>query len=186
MPRMSSSASPSSTQQSNCKPSPASTESASCGPTTVYMYLVRDTVEEAIYQMSVERRLDHMGRSKDQKQQQKQGDESSPSSAPASRPLPGRGTAAPAPVLYEAALDKANSLEMQEAPLARLLVKSRGGGELVSDADLWSCLFKRAAMAAGAAERTSVQDGDLRSDFERRLRATAAEGAADGGACWRA
>ena len=87
-------------------------------PTTVFMYLVSDTVEEAIYEISVARRLEHMGRSKS---------------------TDGRsGTTTP--MLQEKTLDAANSAELQAAPLKQLLRK-RGDGEIVQVDDLWQCLF---------------------------------------------
>ncbi|KAL5121791.1 hypothetical protein ACEQ8H_000006 [Pleosporales sp. CAS-2024a] len=89
-------------------------------PTTVFMYLIADTVEEAIYDISVTRRLAHMP---------KAGGASSSS-----------GSATP--VVGETWLDKANSAEMQAAPLKALLRK-KGHGEEVKADDLWRCLFGR-------------------------------------------
>ena len=87
-------------------------------PTTVWMYLVEDTVEKAIYDISVRRRLAHIGRSTDK------GAITSPG---------------------EDAIEAANSLEMQEAALSRLLMKGPGGGEMVDKNDLWGCLFGQKA-----------------------------------------
>jgi E3 ubiquitin-protein ligase SHPRH len=87
--------------------------------TTVYMYLVSDTVEEAIYDISVARRIEHIG---------------------ASKSVSRSGTASPAPVLKEQALDAANSHELEAAPLKQLLRK-KGDGEVVQKDDLWKCLF---------------------------------------------
>ncbi|KAF2797659.1 ATP-dependent DNA helicase [Melanomma pulvis-pyrius CBS 109.77] len=84
--------------------------------TTVFMYLVNDTVEEAIYDISVARRLEHMSRS--------------------SKAQSGSAT----PVLQEKTLDAANSMEMEAAPLKQLLRK-KGDGEIVQVNDLWGCLF---------------------------------------------
>ncbi|KAF2710519.1 ATP-dependent DNA helicase [Pleomassaria siparia CBS 279.74] len=86
--------------------------------TTVFMYLVNDTVEEAIYDISVARRLEHMSK----------GNKSKSSSA--------------TPLLQETNLDVANSLEMQAAPLKQLLRK-KGDGEVVQADDLWGCLFRK-------------------------------------------
>jgi E3 ubiquitin-protein ligase SHPRH len=134
-------------------------------PTTVYMYLVRDTVEEAIYEISVERRLEHIGRNKNKESTSKS------TSAAASKAASRAVTPAPGG-LQEAVLDKANSLEMQEAPLSKLLEKGHSGGEVVSDVDLWNCLFKK-ARATGTA--TALPD-DVQHEFDRQLRATAVEG----------
>ncbi|KAK3076552.1 hypothetical protein LTS18_012702, partial [Coniosporium uncinatum] len=64
-------------------------------PTTVYMYLISDTVEEAIYGISVARRLEHMTRNSQSRST----------------------TPAPNGTLLEKEIDKANSMEMQQAPL---------------------------------------------------------------------
>ena len=95
-------------------------------PTTVWMYLVEDTVEKAIYDISVTRRLAHISRSTD------------------------RGAIIG---LGEDAIEAANSLEMQEAALSKLLAKGPGGGEMVDKNDLWGCLFgQRAASKASVLE----------------------------------
>lgn len=88
--------------------------------TTVFMYLVSETVEEAIYEISVARRLEHMGKT--------------------SRAGSRSGTATPD--LREKSLEAANSLEMEAAPLTTLLRK-KGEGELVQPDDLWTCLFAK-------------------------------------------
>jgi E3 ubiquitin-protein ligase SHPRH len=85
-------------------------------PTSVFMYLVGDTVEEAIYEISVARRLAHMGRGSKSRS----------------------GTATP--VLQEKMIEAANSMELEAAPLKQLLRK-KGDGEIVQVDDLWSCLF---------------------------------------------
>ncbi|KAF2003435.1 hypothetical protein P154DRAFT_520043 [Amniculicola lignicola CBS 123094] len=118
--------------------------------TTVFMYLISDTVEEAIYDISVARRLEHIGKTKKQ-------------SAPASR----SGTATPASGgLLENTLDKANSMELEAAPVKQLLRK-KGDGEIVQADDLWSCLFGK--------PRTP-QRAVLEKEVGRELRAEAAEG----------
>lgn len=90
-------------------------------PTTVWMYLVSGTVEESIYDISVSRRLLHV--SKD-----------APQSSAAE--------------LLEETIEAANSLELQQAPLSKLLTKGSGGGEVVEEDDLWNCLFRKATKAA--------------------------------------
>jgi E3 ubiquitin-protein ligase SHPRH len=112
-------------------------------PTTVFMYLISDTVEEAIYDISVARRLAHISKS----------------SAFSSR----SGTATP--MVQETTLDKANSAEMQAAPLKALLRK-KGNGEEVKEDDLWHCLFGRPRKVAKPV---------LERDADRLLRAQAAE-----------
>ena len=136
-------------------------------PTTVYMYLVGDTVEEAIYEISVKRRLDHMSRSK------KKEDGSRNTSASTSRLPSGCNTPAPGG-LQEAALESANSLEIQAAQLAKLVVKGQGGGEVVSDGDLWNCLFRKPRASGNTAGGTVPSE--IRGDYDRQVRAAAAEG----------
>ena len=108
--------------------------------TTVWMYLVTDTVEESIYEISVSRRLAHVGKDA------------------------GDGE------LLESRIDAANSQALQDAPLARLLAKGPGGGEMVEKDDLWRCLFGQAR-----ARRRDSLDLELHPDVGRHLRASAAE-----------
>ncbi|KAH7132099.1 ATP-dependent DNA helicase [Dendryphion nanum] len=84
-------------------------------PTTVFMYLVSDTVEEAIYDISVARRLEHIGRS-----------------------LQSSGSTTPA--LQEKTIEAANSMELESTAVKQLLRK-KGDGEVVKAGDLWKCLF---------------------------------------------
>jgi E3 ubiquitin-protein ligase SHPRH len=111
-------------------------------PTTVFMYLISDTVEEAIYDVSVTRRLAHIGK---------------PSASSRS------GTVSP--MVQENMLDKANSAEMQAAPLKALLRK-KGNGEEVKEDDLWHCLFGK---------QRKVHKPVLEREVGRHLRAEAAE-----------
>jgi E3 ubiquitin-protein ligase SHPRH len=115
-------------------------------PTTVFMYLISDTVEEAIYDISVARRLAHM-----------------------SKAAPRSGTATP--VVQETTLDKANSAELQAAPLQALLRK-KGNGEEVKADDLWRCLFGR---------QRKVVKPVVEREVERHLRAEAVEERVAGG-----
>jgi E3 ubiquitin-protein ligase SHPRH len=115
--------------------------------TMVYMYLIEGTVEEAIYDISVNRRLAHM-------------------STASSRAPSGRATPAPDTV-KESVLDKANSLEMQQKPVGALLAKGKSAGEIVESDDLWNCLFK-----AGKKTGHDVS-GVLSREVGRHLRAEA-------------
>ncbi|KAF1984548.1 hypothetical protein K402DRAFT_465092 [Aulographum hederae CBS 113979] len=121
--------------------------------TTVFMYIVSDTVEETIYDISVARRLEHIGRRSDKDNLR---------------------TTTPG-LLKEKDIEQANSLEMQQAPLSKLVVKEKGGGEVVSEQDLWKCLFGRPAKGVGISE-------GLRSEVDRHLRIEAAEARRDGSA----
>ncbi|SMR55318.1 unnamed protein product [Zymoseptoria tritici ST99CH_1A5] len=114
-------------------------------PTMVWMYLINDTVEEAIYEISVQRRLAHVqGRSKSKKTSR----EATPGAA------------------QESAIEVANSEELQSAPLSKLLVAGKSGGEVVGTHDLWKCLFGKTG--AGNSEAAQGEVG-------RFLRAEAAE-----------
>lgn len=92
-------------------------------PTTVWMYLVSGTVEESIYELSVTRRLAHIIEKEKNKQK--------------------ASTATPADTntVTEAAIESANSMEMQDATLMNLMQRGSVGGEIVKKDDLWQCLF---------------------------------------------
>ncbi|KAK3677689.1 hypothetical protein LTR78_002539 [Recurvomyces mirabilis] len=120
-------------------------------PTTVWMYLVNDTVEEAIYEISVNRRLAHV---QSRQQQQRHGKSRSTTPAP----------------LQETALDAANSEELQTAPLSKLLVSGKGGGEVVGKDDLWQCLFGKARKNEGVVQNSV----EVEREMGRHLRAEAA------------
>lgn len=117
--------------------------------TNVYMYLISDTVEEAIYELSVKRRLAHMVTE----------DKSNSASRIQSR--------AQTPAFQEAMLDKANTLEVQHAPIGTLLAKGKSEGELVDREDLWNCLFGK--------PRNSGSSNAVQMEVDRHLRADAAE-----------
>ncbi|KAE8337717.1 hypothetical protein BDV24DRAFT_154126 [Aspergillus arachidicola] len=94
-------------------------------PTTVWMYLVSDTVEESIYELSVSRRLAHIV--------QKEKAEPLCEDVENGRAVTDNIT--------EAAIDSANSLEIRDAALSNLMAGGAFGGELVKKDDLWRCLF---------------------------------------------
>lgn len=96
-------------------------------PTTVWMYLVSGTVEESIYDLSVSRRLAHIVAKKREEE--------------AHSLAPKNGTGTTGAALDETAIDSANSMEMQDASLARLMAAGVFSGELVKKDDLWQCLF---------------------------------------------
>lgn len=80
------------------------------------MYIVEDTVENSIYDISVTRRLAHMGRSSGKVERREDAS-------------------------LENEIDAANSMEMEATPLGNLLAKGSSGGEVVGKEDLWNCLF---------------------------------------------
>ncbi|KAG7136596.1 putative ATP-dependent helicase like protein [Verticillium longisporum] len=97
--------------------------------TTVWLYLVEGTVEESIYNLSVKRRLQHLssvtkGKSKES-----------------------------TPDVLEPTLEAANTFEMENASLSKLMSKDRSAGEAVDKEDLWECLFGHVAKAANSESR---------------------------------
>ena len=57
----------------------------------------------------------------------------------------------------EQTIEAANSYELQQAPLDKLLARGPGGGELVQRDDLWECLFGNPRVA----KKSSAEDLDL-------------------------
>lgn len=82
------------------------------------MYIVEDTVEKSIYDISVTRRLAHMGRYRDGTMEKSED------------------------ASLESKIDAANSMELEETALAKVLTKGSSGGEVVGKEDLWNCLFQ--------------------------------------------
>ena len=118
--------------------------------TTVWLYLIDGTVEEAIYDISVRRRMEHMGSAR----------------VAASKES--------TPELADRNIEVANSLELEQAPLAKLLTKDKEGGEFVGNEDLWECLFGN---RKGVGEASVVAAAEERLDREvaRHFGAEAAE-----------
>lgn len=119
------------------------------------MYLVEDTVEKAIYNISVDRRLSHISRSHSH-------DTNHPNEPESPDPV-------------ESKIEAANSLELRDAPLSKLLTKGPGGGEMVDQADLWNCLFRQKAVGAGM-QADMDGDGDAERVVGQFLGAEAADG----------
>jgi E3 ubiquitin-protein ligase SHPRH len=97
--------------------------------TTVWLYLVSGTVEESIHNLSVQRRMEHMGRNAKGKSKES------------------------TPELLDANIEAANTLEMEHAALTKLMSKDRNAGEAVAQGDLWQCLFGHMANKAAEPER---------------------------------
>lgn len=95
--------------------------------TTVWLYLVSGTVEESIYNLSVRRRMEHMGH-RSAKHKSKES----------------------TPELLDASIEVANTLELEHAALSKLMSKDRTAGEMVDKGDLWECLFGSAASSEAA------------------------------------
>jgi E3 ubiquitin-protein ligase SHPRH len=107
--------------------------------TTVWLYLVDGTVEESIYNLSVQRRLEQLDQSVEGK---------------------GKATASSVDV-SELNIEAANSMELQRASLPKLMEKNRSLGEAIQSSDLWACLFGQASKANPA---TSVNGDDRFND----------------------
>lgn len=116
--------------------------------TTVWLYLVSGTVEESIYNLSVQRRMEHMGRA-----------------------IKGKSKES-TPELLDANIEAANTLELEQASLSRLMSKDRTAGENVEEDDLWECLFGHVARKGNGPEK------DIRLQ-ERAVRGYLAAEAAD-------
>lgn len=99
--------------------------------TTVWLYIVAGTVEESIYNLSVHRRMEHMGRK-----------------------LKGKSKES-TPELLGADLDAANALEMQQAQLSKLMGRD---GEVVDSGDLWTCLFGHVKAEQSGEHRRLVEN----------------------------
>jgi E3 ubiquitin-protein ligase SHPRH len=119
--------------------------------TTVWMYLISDTVEESIYEISVARRMSHV-QSREQNRHN------------------GKSRATTPPPFGDMAIEAADTEEMQSAPIQNLLMTGKTGGELVGQSDLWKCLFGKAGKAV-----VSLDDADTETELARNLRGHAAE-----------
>ena len=110
------------------------------------MYLVEDTVEKAIYEISVERRMSHIGHA---------GAESKKKALKAG--------------IDEDQIEAANTLELEQAPLSQMLTKGPGGGEMVGNGDLWRCLFRQQP------QQGPQLPAEADAEVARHLRTVAAE-----------
>jgi E3 ubiquitin-protein ligase SHPRH len=140
-------------------------------PTTVWMYLIADTVEESIYDISVTKRMAHMRSNRNTNTSE---------AAISTSSSTGNATPIAASAQQEAAIDIANSLELQAADLSRLFTTGKTGGEMVENGDLWPCLFgrvkKREAVMAGVSSLAGQQGNSAaEQETNRFLRAEAAD-----------
>lgn len=126
-------------------------------PTTVWMHLVSDTVEESIYDISVSRRLSHIV------QKEKEKGVTSPEGE--------QNGISQLESLTETAIDSANSLEIRDANLAKLMSGGSSGGEMVKKDDLWQCLFG----SAKKKKSSSASSAEAEREVGRFLRGEAAE-----------
>lgn len=100
--------------------------------TTVWLYITEGTVEESIYNLSVKRRMQHMSAA-DRKGKFRQG----------------------LPEVLDENLEAANTLELEQAALTKLMSKDKTAGEVVDKGDLWECLFGHVA------KKTAQQESEL-------------------------
>ena len=121
-------------------------------PTTVWMYLVSGTVEESIYEISVTRRLTHITEKEKQAK-----------AALSTSPADDDG-------VTEAAIESANSMELQDATLTTLMQRGSEGGEMVKKDDLWQCLFGNTKQKGG-----TNPSAEAEREVGRFLRGEAAE-----------
>lgn len=96
--------------------------------TTVWLYVVNNTVEQSVLELATRRRMAFIGQNND---------EDTPMSDAESSQL------------LDEKLEAAESDELREG-LGKLIEKSPGGGELVDTKDLWDCLFTRTDAGSGA------------------------------------
>lgn len=110
------------------------------------MYLVEDSVEKSIYEISVNRRMAHIARSRAEE-----------------------NGGAPAGEVLESQIEAANTSELQEASLSGLFAKGSGSGEMVGNELLWDCLFRQRPQPGNQLST------EAEIEVSRHLRATAAE-----------
>jgi E3 ubiquitin-protein ligase SHPRH len=115
------------------------------------MYLASGTVEESIYEISVTRRLAHIVEKE-------------------KRTAPAGGSGAIINDLTETAIDSANSMEIQDSSLGKLMATGSAEGEIVKKDDLWQCLFGNTLQKDGNDRSTEAE-----REVGRFLRGEAAE-----------
>jgi len=125
--------------------------------TTVWMYLVSGTVEEAIYDLSVSRRLSHITAKKKEEE----------TLASSMAHLNGNDKEG----IDETTIDSANSMELQNTALSKIIAGGASGGEIVKKDDLWQCLFGNLSKNKGSGHHSMGAD----SEVGKFLRAEAAK-----------
>ncbi|KAK1995784.1 SNF2 family domain-containing protein [Colletotrichum falcatum] len=106
--------------------------------TTVWLYLIEGSVEESIYNLSVKRRMKHMAQSSKGKSKES------------------------TPEVQEPTLEAANTLELEQASLNRLMSRDKNAGEAVAAEDLWECLFGQVSrrITSGATNSITQNEAD--------------------------
>ena len=124
------------------------------------MYLVSYTVEESVYDISVSRRLAHIA-------ENERRNEISDINEVGQLVINN---------VTETAIDDANTSEVQDAPVAKLMAGGAANGEMVGKDDLWQCLFGKAGRNGLV---TSESTEERHREIGRFLRGEAAEGRRD-------
>ncbi|KAK3944163.1 putative ATP-dependent helicase IRC20 [Diplogelasinospora grovesii] len=136
--------------------------------TTVWLYIVDGTVEESIHNLSVQRRMEHMGHltSSNRKGKQKEGETNGIKEEE-----------------LDVNLEAANTLELQQAHLSKLMGKNGISGEAVDKNDLWTCLFghvnrdaRRRQEAEEEIQNNPVVRGFLAAEAAEQRRSNRVEG----------
>ncbi|KAG6041448.1 hypothetical protein E4U39_006561 [Claviceps sp. Clav50 group G5] len=112
--------------------------------TTVWLYLVSGTVEESVYNLSVQRRMKHLGK---RQGLNSHSDQANTTQKTGKSRKANKATAA-TPEVLDASFEAANTLELEHAALSNLMSKDKSAGEMVDKNDLWECLFGTATRAA--------------------------------------
>ncbi|KAG5977515.1 hypothetical protein E4U55_006734 [Claviceps digitariae] len=127
--------------------------------TTVWLYLVSGTVEESVYNLSVQRRMAHLG----DRQRSRSKSASNKSSNNNNKRTKAKAASTATPELLDASFEAANTLELEHAALSKLMSKDKSAGEMVAKGDLWECLF---GTTAHAAEKGNHHDHHNQKDEE--------------------
>ncbi|KAM5435032.1 putative RING-type E3 ubiquitin transferase [Microsporum canis] len=147
--------------------------------TTVWMYLVANTVEESIYQISVARRLEHIAQRREEslKKQEKHYPTSSSHISESYQDPNESGTLINLKHLDENILESANSHELEDITPGNLLSGPGAEGEKVRDSDVWQCLFsnqkRNGTISNDVADAETIEG--IQNNVGRALRANAAE-----------
>lgn len=91
----------------------------------MWLSIVEGTVEESIYNLSVQRRMEHIG-DQDKGKGKGKSNESTPG-------------------LSDDKIEGANAQAMEQSSLSKLMGKGRTAGEAIQSSDLWTCLFGNVA-----------------------------------------
>ena len=109
--------------------------------TTVWLYVVEGTVEESIYNLSVRRRLEHIDKNKGRQDSAGVVLEGSEQPTDTIATMATTAVTSDVEVVSDLNIEAANSMELQQASLSKMMSKDKQLGEEVDKNDLWECLF---------------------------------------------